>query len=82
MRIRYDQRGRPQDRVSTGNRDDLCYAQFFSTKKSETLKKKNEYLKRYPTFGYSTQVSSAKWIIARDAKDYYYIHLTRWHSCD
>jgi len=67
----------PKDEISSGNRDDQCWAKFYGRTKEEADRKRKGYFDAYPTRGYNTHTYSEGWL-----NGYYYILIDRWHSCD
>ena len=81
-KTKYNEGGWPGDEVSSGNRDDQCYAVYYSrdTDVLETLRK--DYFVQYPTRGYNTTVKDKGTTKAPCGHIFYYIYIIRWHSCD
>ncbi|NQU83678.1 MAG: hypothetical protein HQ536_03115 [Parcubacteria group bacterium] len=69
----------PEDVISSGNRDADCYATLYGVSEKETLEKRDEYLKEYPTEGYNTRVVSQP---TKQREGYWCCRITRWHSCE
>jgi len=81
--MREQPKGIPGDRYSSGHRDSQCWAKIYGETKAIAEAKRDDYFRDYPTFGYSTNVITSKWVTDDPAHDpYYFIHIVRIHSCD
>lgn len=72
---------RPADKYSSGNNDYQCWAKIYGKTKKEANAKRKEYFASYPTRGYNTITEWEGWVISKE-KRYYFIRMSRWHSCD
>lgn len=52
---------------------------FYGDTLEEVQKKKAKYFAEYPPQGYDTHTQGA---IVRHPDGYYYLHVTRWSTCD
>ena len=71
----------PEDKYSSGNRDDQCWVELYGLTKEQADVKRDKYFNSYPVQGYNTETVYESWI-EKGSMRYYYIKMTRWHSCD
>jgi len=82
--LKRDKLGVPRDKYSSGNRDDLCFAKIYGLTQKEAETKAKRYYARYPVQGYSTHTRHSDWLdhLPGCKTRIFYIHVSRWHSCD
>jgi hypothetical protein len=81
-KTKYNEVGWPDDEVSSGNRDDQCYAIYYSREIPVLGTKRKMYFNQYPTKGYNTTVKDSGTVKAPCGHIFYFVYITRWHSCD
>lgn len=74
----------PGDRYSSGNTDRECWAKLYGETEKIAKEKQHKYFEEFTPGGYGTTVRFSDWVYdeANGGVYYYYIHLTRMHSCD
>lgn len=71
----------PSDRYSSGHRDSECWAKLYGKTREIALAKQEKYLTDFPPQGYDTRAIFSDWVVD-SGTTYYFIHMTRMHSCD
>ena len=81
-RPKYNKIGWPKDEISNGIRDVKCYGIFYSREVDILEKKRKIYFDDFPTKGYNTTVADRGTVKAPCGHIFYFVYITRWHSCD
>lgn len=73
----------PVDDYSSGHTDRQCWAKLYGRTKGKAERKRDNYFENFPPYGYGTAVNYSDWIHDVSCGGvYYYIYITRMHSCD
>jgi hypothetical protein len=69
----------PKDVESSGNRGDLCYAEYYGKTREEVEQKAENYFAAYHPMGYGTFFKQP---IQKHKDGYWFCRINRYHSCD